>query len=54
MTRFVRTALAHATCPVAVIPNSDVDQLTLPSRPTEAPSVIDVAQNVRNVGGLVR
>jgi nucleotide-binding universal stress UspA family protein len=54
LTRFVRTALAHATCPVAVIPNSDVDQLTLPSRPTEAPSVIDVAQNVRNVGGLVR
>jgi hypothetical protein len=54
MSRLVRIALGHATCPVAVIPDSDVDQRTLPSRPTEAPSAIDPERNVRNVGGLVR
>ena len=42
MTRLVRTALAHVTCPVAVIPNSDADQLTLPSRSTDTPSAIDL------------
>jgi nucleotide-binding universal stress UspA family protein len=42
MTRLVRTAVAHVTCPVAVIPNSDADQLTLPSRSTDTPSAIDL------------
>jgi nucleotide-binding universal stress UspA family protein len=53
ISRLVRTALADATCPVAVVPDSDVDPLTLPSRLADTASVIGVRPNV-NVGGLAR
>jgi hypothetical protein len=51
MTRPVSTALADTTCPMAVVPNSDMDQLTLSTTRTDTRTAIDLESNVRNAGG---